>query len=83
VSVGGLLSLDQVLRIHWSCLTNFGTSIGCSKMERPCRAEIMGSHSFFGLVDPVRGLLGFMSCLKGCLPMGLPMIRPFCKCINK
>jgi hypothetical protein len=60
VSVGGLLALDQVLRKHWSCLTIFGTSIGWSKMECPSGAEIAGSHLFCGLVDPTKGLLGFM-----------------------
>jgi hypothetical protein len=55
VSVGGLLALDQVLRKHWSCLTIFGTSTGWSKMERPGGAEIVGSHSFCGLVDPTKG----------------------------
>jgi hypothetical protein len=37
VSVGGLLALDQVLWKPWSCLTNFGTSTGWSKME--CQAK--------------------------------------------
>jgi hypothetical protein len=55
-----VLALDQVLRKYWSCLNTFGTSTDWSKMERPCRDEITGSHSFFGLVDPVKGLLGFM-----------------------
>jgi hypothetical protein len=55
VSVGGLLALDQVLRKHWSCLTTFGTSTGWSKMEHPGGAEIVGSHSFCGLVDPTKG----------------------------
>jgi hypothetical protein len=35
-------------------LTTFGTSIGWSKMERPGGAEITGSHSFCGLVDPAK-----------------------------
>jgi hypothetical protein len=60
VSVGGLLALDQVLREHWSFLTSFGTSTGWSKMERLGRAKIAGSHSFCELVDPTKGLLGFM-----------------------
>jgi hypothetical protein len=60
VSVGALLALDQVLREHWSCLTTFGTSIGWSKMEFLGRDKIVGSHSFCGLVDPAKGLLGFM-----------------------
>jgi hypothetical protein len=60
VSVGGMLVLEQVLRKHWSCLTTFGTLTGWSKMKRLGGAEIAGSHLFCGLVDPARGLLGFM-----------------------
>jgi hypothetical protein len=55
VSVGGLFSLDQVLRKHWSCLTIFGTLIGLSNMESPGGANIIGSHSFCELVDPAKG----------------------------
>jgi hypothetical protein len=55
-----VLALDQVLRKHWSCLTTFGTSTGWSKMECPGGAEIAGSHLFCRLVDPTKGLLGFM-----------------------
>jgi hypothetical protein len=55
-----VLSLEQFLRKHWSCLTTFGTSIGWSKMEHPGGAEIAGSHLFCRLVDPTKGLLGFM-----------------------
>jgi hypothetical protein len=51
-----VLSLDQVLREHWSCLNIFGNSTGWSKMERPGEAEIMESHLFCGIF----GLLGFM-----------------------
>jgi hypothetical protein len=55
-----VLDLDRVLRKPWSCLTTFGTSTSWSKMECPGEAEIVGSHSFCGLVDPAKGLLGFM-----------------------
>jgi hypothetical protein len=70
VSVGGLLAFDHVLRKHWS-------SIGWSNMECPPGAEIARCHLFCG---PRKGfirvfVLGFM----GCQPMGLPMIRHFCK----
>jgi hypothetical protein len=73
-----VLALDQVLREHWSCLTIFGTSTGWSKMKHPGKAEIMGSHLFCGF-------LGFRVYVTGmgCRPMGLPMFRPFCKCINR
>jgi hypothetical protein len=31
-------------------------------------------------VDPTRGSLGFWVLgFRGCRPMGLPMLRPFCK----
>ena len=77
-----LLALDQVSRKYWSCLTTFGTSIGWLKMERPGGGEMPGSHLFCGLVEQAKGLPGFMQWVKGCRPMGLPMIVPFCKCIN-
>jgi hypothetical protein len=60
VSVGGLLALDQVLRKYWSCLTTFEISTRWSKREFPGGVEIMRSHSFCGLVEPEKGLLGFM-----------------------
>jgi hypothetical protein len=78
VSVGGLLALDQVLRKHWSSLTTlFWTLTGWSKMERLGRDDIAGSHLICG---PNKGftrvfVLGFI----GCRPMGLSMIRLFCK----
>jgi hypothetical protein len=51
-------------------------------MERLGGGEMSGSHLFCGLVEQAKGLLGFMQWVKGCRPMGLPMIMPFCKCIN-
>jgi hypothetical protein len=77
-----MLALDQVLREHWSCLTTFGTSTGWSKIEHLGGAEIVGPHSFYRLVDPAKGSRVYVMGM-GCQPMGLPMFRPFCKCINK
>jgi hypothetical protein len=78
-----LLALDQVLRKPWSGLDHFWTSMGWLKMECPCRAEIMDITCFVGYVDPKRGSLRFLQWVKGCRPMGSPMIRNFCKSINK
>jgi hypothetical protein len=55
-----VLAFDQVLRKHWSCLITFWTSTRWLKMEHLGRDEIMGSHLFCGLMDPTKGLLGFM-----------------------
>jgi hypothetical protein len=72
VSVGVLLSLDQVWKKRWSCLTIFGNSIGWLKMQCPRKAEIMGSHPFCGIFVDFRVYVMGM----GCRPMGLPMLRP-------
>jgi hypothetical protein len=72
-----MLALNQVLRKHWSCLTTFGTSTGWSKMERLGGAEITGSHSFFVLVDPVKGFRVYAMGM-GCQPMASTMINLFC-----
>jgi hypothetical protein len=56
VSVGGMFSIDQVLKEHWSCLTISGTSTGWLKMERPGEVEITGSHLFCRIF----GILGFI-----------------------
>jgi hypothetical protein len=46
-------------------------------MERPGGAEIVGSHLFCG--PNKRFIRVFVLGFMGCRPMGLPMIRHFCK----
>jgi hypothetical protein len=50
-----MLSLDQCLRKHWSCLTTFGTSTGWLKMEHPGGAEIAGSQLILWACGPSKG----------------------------
>jgi hypothetical protein len=45
-------------------------------MECPDEVKIVGSHLF---CEPSKGFIRVL----GRRPMGLPMIRPFCNCINK
>jgi hypothetical protein len=66
VSVEGMLALEQVLWKHWSCLTNFGTSTGWSKMERQAKwrsRDLTPFCELFGFRVYVMGI--------GCRPMGL------------
>jgi hypothetical protein len=60
VSVGGMLSLNPVLRKPWLGLDHFWTLTGWSKMDRPGGVEITDLAYFSGYVDPARGSLGFL-----------------------
>jgi hypothetical protein len=76
VSVGGLLALDQVLKILGQVFI-----LGLRQpVEGRAQVEvkIVGSQPLFrdfGFWAYVTGM--------GCRPVGLPMFRPFCKSINR
>jgi hypothetical protein len=68
-----VLALDQVLWKCWSCLTNFGTSTGWSKMERQAKQRSWDLTPFcelFGFRVYVMGM--------GCSAHGsYPCLGPF------